>query len=37
MNMMYDLCIGTYSGNNPNYAGGKYDYGFNGLMDDLRI
>jgi len=37
LNMMHDLYIGTFSGNNPNYVGGKYNYSFNGSIDDLRI
>jgi hypothetical protein len=37
LNMQHNWFIGTFSGNNPNYRGGRFNYSFKGLMDELMI
>ena len=37
LNMEHNWFIGTYSGNNPHYNGGKFNYSFFGIIDELRI
>lgn len=37
LNMAHNWFIGTFSGNNPYYRNGVFNYSFFGLIDDLRI
>jgi hypothetical protein len=37
LNMQHTWFVGTFSGNNPNYNGGRFNYSFYGLIDDIRI
>jgi len=37
LDMFHNVFIGTYGGNNPNYHGGRYNYSFNGKIDDIAI
>jgi hypothetical protein len=37
LNMAHNWFIGTFSGNNPHYRNGVFNYSFFGLIDDLRI
>jgi len=37
MDMLHNLFIGTSCGNNPSYQEGKFNFSFNGKMDDVAI
>jgi uncharacterized repeat protein (TIGR01451 family) len=37
LNMQHNWFIGTYSGNNPNYNSGVFNYGFYGIIDEVKI
>jgi len=37
MDMYHNLFIGTFSGNNPYQTKGKYNYSYNGKIDDIAI
>lgn len=37
LNMNHPWFIGTFSGNNPHYDGGLFNYAYFGLLDELRI
>ncbi|PPA78985.1 MAG: Translocon-associated protein beta (TRAPB) [ANME-2 cluster archaeon HR1] len=37
LNMQHNWFIGTFSGNNPNYSRGVSNYGFYGIIDEVKI
>lgn len=37
LNMQHNWFIGTFSGNNPNYNSGVFNYGFYGIIDEVKI
>ena len=37
LNMQHNLYIGTAMGNNPYYNGGKFNYSFKGIIDDINV
>ncbi|RLG28126.1 hypothetical protein DRO03_10600, partial [Methanosarcinales archaeon] len=37
LNMQHNWFIGTFSGNNPNYNRGVFNYGFYGIIDEVCI
>jgi len=37
LNMQHNLYVGTFSGNNPYYNRGRFNYSFKGIIDDINV